>query len=112
MGGLDLWWRDENWHTGRIDHVYVACKITSLALHAFGIQTPYGLTGKVPAYAGNKKIPQGLKVTKNEEFELNVISFIVSIHFIIVIIIVINFSLYSEIIWIICAWYKTIINEP
>ena len=40
----------------------MACKITSLALHAFGIQTPYGLTGKVPAYAGNKKIPQGLKV--------------------------------------------------
>ena len=39
----------------------MACKITSLALHAFGIQTPYGLTGKVPAYAGNKKIPQGLK---------------------------------------------------
>ncbi len=34
------------------------CKITSHALHAFGIQTPYGLTGKVPAYAGNKKIPE------------------------------------------------------
>jgi hypothetical protein len=27
-----------------------------------GIQTPYGLTGRVPAYAENKKIPQGLKL--------------------------------------------------
>jgi hypothetical protein len=48
----------------------VACKITSLALHAFGIQTPYGLTGKVPAYAGNKKIPQGLRYKNKPEPEI------------------------------------------
>ena len=43
----------------------------------------------------NVIIPDGLlKVKNNEEFELNVISLIVSIRFIIVIIIVINFNLY------------------
>jgi hypothetical protein len=45
----------------------------------------------------NVIIPDGLlKVTKNEEFELNVIHLMVSIAFIIVIIIVINFNLFLE----------------
>ena len=59
MGGLELWSSDETWHTDRIDHIDAACKVSSLAHDAIGIQTHLGITEKCSAYAGGKKVSRG-----------------------------------------------------
>jgi hypothetical protein len=48
----------------------VACKISSLAHDAIGIQTQLGITKKCLAYAENKKPVEGLKGQKLEFREL------------------------------------------
>ena len=60
MGGLELWWSDETWHTDRIDHVDAACKVSSLVHDAIGIQTHLGITEKVFCICGKNEKSQGV----------------------------------------------------
>ena len=59
--GLELWWRDETWHTDRTDHVEVAWNVTSLTHHTTRLWSIWPLFLKEPeAYIPRilKKIPR------------------------------------------------------